>query len=942
VNSTLRVVAIASIAVVTACGDDGGSGSATPDTGVDDAATDTAEDTAGEDTADGGEDATEDTTDEDAADADAADAADAEDAAPWLTDDVCTPEPLPGALLQSGATDGDVRVAPGGRGLATPGTTLEVDGYPSSAVFSADGSLVYVASLGRQERILFVIDVATGDIVQELELDDLFVGLERDDANGWLYATGGAGNWIERFEIAEDGTLTALGRQDIGVFAGEIELSADGSRLYVGSFRRARLFEIDTALWGTEDAVLNSFRAGGNIWDVALVESTGEVWTTTLEGDVVTIHDLDGDPDEPTNLELGSRPAGMTLSDDESTMWIVLNGDDAVIEVDVATREIVATSTVTVGDLLDDDGEELGRTNAQGIALSSDGATLYVSRGNDNAITVLSTDPLAVTGAIPTAWWPGDVALAPDDGTLVIPERKGFGAGPNPGQSTSGALSGSIGIVPLSDLDLEATTADHVAWLQRAQAVFPFDCDGFFPIPRELGDPTPIEHVILIVKENKTFDCVFGDLVDMDVDVDPSLVRWGEEYTPNQHEVARTFTISDNFYTEVDNSDMGHVTLTAGVMTEWMERMWVESKRSTSVQGYQVADPTIPSNGNFYTHLLDNGVDIQVYGEIVGMLVEDAEGREVIQFSDPLYPGGPFYSYAARDADRARYIVDQANENGLATFTFALFPNDHTGGVTPGNPTPEAQVADNDLAVGLLIEGISNSEYWDNTVIIVLQDDPQGCSDHVDAHRSFLLVASPWARRGYVSHVNASFQSVFATITRILGVPPMGRHDAAASPLWDMFTGVPDFTPFEAVPRQIPESKILDMNTPGIDASLRMDFRGPDRNENLGVVLDNYRLWQMGELTAEEAEARIAAGLMSVPAGVEDPDEWQAEHLEEREEEAEEELSAHDIAWSEYTHWLRERGEPVPMRYGAPLPEARIRAVLDGDIAPWDLRRFGP
>jgi hypothetical protein len=271
-----------------------------------------------------------------------------------------------------------------------------------------------------------------------------------------------------------------------------------------------------------------------------------------------------------------------------------------------------------------------------------------------------------------------------------------------------------------------------------------------------------------------------------------------------------------------------------------------------------------------------------------------------------------------------------------------LMPNDHTGGVTPGNPTPEAQVADNDYAVGLLVEGLSRGPYWEKTAIIVVEDDPQGCEDHVDSHRSFVLVMSPWARRGYVSHVNANYQSVFATITRILGVPPMGRPDASASPLWDMFTATADLSPWTAVPRTIPESKINDLTTPGVRESLRMDFRGPDRNEDLGVVLDAYRLWQMGQLSREEAQARIDNGVRTLEARGALSGDLLNEHRDELEEEATEERFSFDSAIEAYRRFVDRHQLPVDTTlYGAPLSETEIDDLLQGRTPLTTFDRFG-
>jgi hypothetical protein len=243
-------------------------------------------------------------------------------------------------------------------------------------------------------------------------------------------------------------------------------------------------------------------------------------------------------------------------------------------------------------------------------------------------------------------------------------------------------------------------------------------------------------------------------------------------------------------------------------------------------------------------------------------------------------------------------------------------------------------VADNDFAIGRLTEGLSQTEYWKKTAIFVVEDDPQGCEDHVDSHRVFAFIISPWAKRGYISFVNYSFQSVFATMTRILGVPPMGRPDAMASPMWDMFSGVPDYSPYVVKPRIIPEEKILDLKTPGVRESMAMDFSGPDRNKELGTVVQNYRLWKMGRISREEAQARIERGERPLPAGVKRATASQQieELAEEREEEAEEEFTSFEAEWKAYLQYAKEKGEPVEIRTGYPIPPEQIEAVMRGEI----------
>ena len=885
-----------------------------------------------QDSADSGDEVVEDVQVDADSDADDGDAV-VDDAAPDLP--VCEPGlPTARAELPPGAEDEGAVLGLGGRGLATPGATLEIRGFPSNGVISSDGAFAYVVASSRGRRNVTVVDLVDASLVQEVPLPDVFYGIALDPDEARLHVSGGATRSIFTFDRdAGDGTLrTDSIETSVPGYTSGLALTPDGQRIFVGSFSSGLVFELDATALGTADAVTAQHAVGAEVWDVEYLASSDRIVASTLHRDTVSIFDLA--EQELNEIVVGRSPMGLAVSDDEQTAWVAVSDADALVELDLAAGEERRRSHVVAEDgFRDADGEPLRRSNPNDVAVSPDGARLLVSRGADNAVTVFDADTLSPEGSFPTSWYPTGTGFDADGSRVVVYEGRGFGSGPDTDPSTRDTLDGNVVVVDWTEIDLDATTADVERHFNRANEVFPFECDGFFPIPTRPGARSPIEHVILIVKENKTFDCVFGDLEDMDVDVDPTLVRWGEEITPNQHAIAREFTISDNFHVESENSDMGHLVLTTGFLTDFMERVWVEAKRhGGDFLGYQLEDAGVHETGNIFTHLMDHGVDIRVYGEIVGMFARAADGRQPMQFTDPDYPGGIFYNMNARDSARAEYVLERIDDGDFASFTFMLLPNDHTGGTAPGNPTPESEVADNDEAVGILIDGLSRSEHWESTAVFVVEDDPQGCSDHVDSHRSFLLVASPWARRGYVSHVNASFQSVFATIFRILGVPPMGRPDASAAPLWDMFVGAPDLTPFEARPRLVPEEKILDLDTPGAEESMRMDFRGPDRNQDLGAVLDAYRLWRMGVIDRDEAHQRIRDGVRSEPElGWADPDELE-EMFEELEEEAEEEVNAYDQAFEEYRLWLAERGRQMPEIPGAPIPEDVIRGVMSGAI----------
>lgn len=800
-------------------------------------------------------------------------------------DDFCLAQPPPEALLRPGVNNDGTVLTVGGRELKPAGPSVVLEGFPTGVAVHPIGDVAYISSTGRSDRRLFVLDMATREVIQDIDRGESFYGLELAPDGSRIYGTGGASDRVEYYDVEIDGTVTKAGEVEINGYPSGMAISPDGSLLWVGLMESDAVVEIDT----TTMTQVRTFNLNHVVWDVVYASESGELYASDIAGDGIAVIDT-ATGEVVENLEIPTSPAGMAVNPEGSRVWAAISGSDIVVAIDTATRQVVAEAHVAELDYVDIEGDPLANSNVNALSFDPVSNRLYVTRGADNAVSVLDGDSLELLGAIPASWYPAGVALSPDLQTLVIAEGKGGGTGPNEGKGAKERFRGSVTFVDLPSLDLTESTDQVKANFARPMEVFPFECEDF-PIPTSPDQVSSIEHVILIVKENKTFDCVFGDLDpnEFDVDIDPSLVRWGQMITPNQHELARQFTLSDSFFAEAPNSNTGHLWLTATHLTEYAERVYLEGNDLAANDSYPISEGATPDVGNFFTHLLDLDIDIRVYGEIVGMLAESKTGKgNVFQYSDASYPGGTFTNYDVKDEDKALYVASKIQSGQLASFTYLLLPNDHTVGTEQGKPTPESMVADNDYAVGIVIDALSKSPYWEKSAVFIVQDDPQGCEDHVDALRAFIMVVSPWARRGYVSHVHTSFLSVFATIERIFGIPPLGRPDASAAPMWDFFTPNPDFTPYDALPRLVPE-ELNSSHTPGASRSANMDFRGPDRNPELGTVLDAYRLWRMGRISKHEAEDRIAAPNLS------------AQQREELEEEAREELEEFEAAVEAYT-----------------------------------------
>ena len=425
---------------------------------------------------------------------------------------------------------------------------------------------------------------------------------------------------------------------------------------------------------------------------------------------------------------------------------------------------------------------------------------------------------------------------------------------------------GCINIVPLpasSELLRNYTASSVQAGNLRNRAVTgnPGQDSGRAPVPVPLlsGDPSCIRHVVYVIKENRTYDQLFGDL--RKGNGDPSQVMYGEDVTPNHHALAEQFALLDNYYCNGAISADGHSWATEGNCTDHLEKAF-----GGFVRSYTFGDDplTYSSSGFIWDKVLEAGLSFRNFGEMdyastvqpgIGFktIYDDfVSGKHAIKFkhavgianlnahTDPQYPGWNLSIPDIIRADcfhKAWTLFDQNNE--FPAFTIIYLPNDHTSGMAPGAPTPRAQVADNDVSLGRIVEGISHSRSWPDTCIFVNEDDPQDGTDHVDGHRSICLVISPWVRRQSVIHKAYNQTSVLHTMERMLGIAPMNRFDAHAPTMEACFTTTPNLSPYTAMPNRI---KLDDVNPKvtiltGLQrryaiASSKLDFSHPDAVED--------------------------------------------------------------------------------------------------------------
>ncbi len=500
---------------------------------------------------------------------------------------------------------------------------------------------------------------------------------------------------------------------------------------------------------------------------------------------------------------------------------------------------------------------------------------LYVTLSAINSVDAYEVDMSGATpsfkplGRLPTGWWPSGLVVHPD-GSLTVTTMRGYGAGPVPtpvpiADSTQQAgQRGGVQQIPapsLADLTSGEQQTLHEVQVDKLTGYPKLVCPSGvkdFPVPatNTEGPSKQIKHIFYVIRENKTFDGLLGDLPGVNGDAkatmkqDPADMEkiWG-----NLRNLARTFAHSDNSYTAADASIEGHAWTTYGRITDYCEREW--STHARTIPGCGGSTPSKPVEGSLFDWLGNNSIHYDQLGEIMGMPYKKPAGYNPVDIN---YPGGAFQSIPHDDDEKACYVAGRARVLcNLGSFIYMTLPNDHTQGVAPNLPSPEVMCAVNDEATGMLVDAVSHSPLWKSSLIIITEDDPQQGADHVDYHRVPLVVASPWVKRGYVSKMHLSVPGVFKIFAHVFGIPYPNVQVANAALPFDLFTSTPDYTPYTYKPRGWPlqcgtkstraertltASWTFDRvdNQPGLDAQVMRWMRGkqltrlsPDQKQDI-------------------------------------------------------------------------------------------------------------
>jgi DNA-binding beta-propeller fold protein YncE len=788
--------------------------------------------------------------------------------------------------MRPGALGGGVTLLPNGWKIAPAGQHVQVGSFPLAMVESPDSRYLFIANSGYLKPSITVVDVKTRRVTDTLVLDHAWLGLAWHPDGKRLYVSGAGNTTVHelRWErrplppaAPEEGVAPseskaspvfamALTRGDDLVlgrpmpvpapgsnrpepvpqsFIGGIAVSPDGSRLFAVHV----LGQLVSAVDLKTGHVLRSIGLPAEPY-TCLVSADGATLFVSLWGGAKVLM-FDAWSFDPKN--------GMALTRDGKRLFVACANTNAVWVVDVAKRQAIEQVKVSIYP----DAPPGSTPNS--VSLSADERRLLVANADNNTVAVVDVSDGArseLQGFIPTGWYPTAALVSRDNSHVFVLSGKGLTSSANPrymprslpgGDMTyiGAMLTGTLSVLPNPDasaLRTLTTLARSVTRYSDDHRLAPASPPQVSPIPKRVGDPSPIKHVFYVIRENRTFDQVLGDLGRGDGD--PTLTLFGEEVTPNIHALAREFGVLDNFYVDAEVSYDGHAFSLGAYATDLVEKFWPTNYASrgaaylsegTGSMRNNYGNVAAPINGYLWDAADRSKVTYRSYGEFThwapGSEADRAAGKVKGIASVPGLVGHINESYPPWDLlipDNRRLDVwekefsNEVSQGRVPALSIVRLGNDHTNGTRPGTPTPRAMVAENDLAVGRLVELISHSPIWKESAIFILEDDAQAGPDHIDAHRSPALIVSPFSRRRTVDSTMYSTSAMLRTMELILGLPPMSQYDASATPMYNAMQPTPDLQAFVQLPARISIEEKNDQMAYGADASMRMNLAEAD------------------------------------------------------------------------------------------------------------------
>jgi len=713
---------------------------------------------------------------------------------------------------------------PNGWSLTPVGKNLPLGDLPLNIAVSRNHKFAAVTNNGQSIQSIQLLDAKNDKELDKVTISKAWGGLVFSADEQSLYVSGGDNNWILKYTIINNKLILSdtfrlgnpWGRQKNATSISPTGIALDDKKeiLYVVTKQDNSLYLIDLK---TKN-ILHKIELGTEAYTCILSQDFSKLYISLWGRDKVVTFDTRKN-ELIDSIAVGDNPNDLIIAHNGRTLYVSNANDNTVSVIDLKKSTVLETLNTAVYPT------RLSGSTSNSVALSNDDKTLYVANADNNCLAVFDVSKPGSShslGFIPTGWYPTVVRVI--DNKLYVANGKGFSSFPNPNgpnpiskkemvllhgsdplkpkevQYIGGLFTGTLSIIPLpAEKELSAYTRAvyHNTPFNTEQEISAAGEAGN-PIPRKVGDTSSIKYVFYIIKENRTYDQVLSDFPQGNGDT--SLLLFGRNITPNQHALVDNFILLDNYYVDGEVSADGHDWCMGAYATDYMEKNWPTSYGG---RGKGAIGKTALNKIFIWDLASKFNVSFRTYGEFVN--ADNTPRIPVLKnHFTPEYPTGDL-----KDADTMRYRIWEKDFDSLLKQnavprlnTFRLL-SDHTEGTAAGRPTPYAHVADNDLAVGKLVEHISKSPIWENTVIFIAEDDAQNGPDHVDAHRTTAYIAGGYVKRHYVDHTMYSTSSMVRTIELILGLPPMSQYDAAANPMWRCFNNKPDKTVFKSLPSNI-------------------------------------------------------------------------------------------------------------------------------------------
>lgn len=783
--------------------------------------------------------------------------------------------------------------------LRPAGKQIPLGDLPVNIAVHPSGKFAAVLHCGYGPHEIAIVDLSRNRITSRVEIEEGFYGLAYSPDGNRLYCSGSSEEVLHSFKtetglLADHQTLRLRPIEDRGVPAG-IAITPDGQSLWVANLWGHRISRLDLATGKCSDMPTFGKVAPAKLttpsqdFDIAAAEKRGlaamdptspsDAFPYTCVYDqlhqrvyvslwaqarVAVVNPTDGTVTALWSVE--DHPNEMQLTTDAKRLFVANANLNTVTVLDTTSGAAIETLTTSL-----DPNSPPGST-PNSLAISPDGTLLFAANACNNTVCVFdisrpgASQPL---GFIPTGWYPTCIRVTPDGKSLLIANGKGLlprsnRHGPAPGRLDPPAsvreyigrlLTGTLGVV---DLGSREKFLDRLrTWSEAAKKGAPRQGTEAAesrpkksPIPDRVGSASPIRYCIFIIKENRTYDQVLGDLPG--ANGAPELCLFPETVTPNQHALAREFVTLDNFYVESEVSADGHEWTVGAYATDFVEKTWPlnyghNPKGKIPYPSEGRFGLARPAGGYLWDRAKEAGLTYRSYGEFVENATSpDAPATtRVPGLVDHIDPGYRAWDMTYPDVKRAQRFISELKrfekEGDMPRLQIMRLPNNHTYGTATGRPTPRVMVAENDLALGMVIEAVSHSKFWPRTAVFVVEDDAQNGSDHVDAHRSTAFVLSPYVRRSRIDSTMYSTCSILRTMGLILGMKPLSQFDANARPLYSVFGAQPNLKPYKALPARV---DLQEKNTPamyGATESNLMNFAKEDAADDLRL---NEVIWR--------------------------------------------------------------------------------------------------